>query len=625
MLITLLKFWKKGKFMSTTIEVNKQTVKQLLETGKNKKFVIPEYQRPYAWTADQIQTLFDDLVEYTESVDGSNNSEESTYFLGTIVTYENNNEQEIIDGQQRITSLFLLLRAIYSKLVSMSETPQSKNFITQIESALWQQDELTAEVDFEKILIISRVMGEEGNEIFSNILVTGTVKKGAKDNYSLNYSLFTKLIEEYASKEPELFYWLIRNILNRGILLPITADTQDTALTIFSTLNDRGLALSDADIFKAKIYNHLDEMDKQSFIENWKQLDENAANANESIQKLFYYYMFYLRAKENDKNTTTPGIRKYYSQNQFERLYAKDLLIDLNTLLNLWIVVNNNTMIDDEVWSENNEILKVLDTLSSYPNEFWKYPVVIYYLRYKDSVEFENNFLIFLRRLFAVLSARYIVTPTINAVKRSILNLNAEVYRSEKPKFDFILIDEEELKEKIKDAHRNTVRMILKVLAYQKQESLLPPKWQIEHILPQKWQNSYFPDNTEKEVRLLVEHIGNKIPFEKKLNIIASNGYFQKKQDSYNKSKIAIVQDLSQEKSKWELDDIRERDIRISDELLDLLKSWGLNKIDAENDNNNESKYKIEIPTDRFEDYSQFLTMFHKEDSDDNREQFLNL
>ena len=141
------------------------------------------------------------------------------------------------------------------------------------------------------------------------------MKKEANDNYSLNYSLFTKLIEEYASKEPELFYWLIRNVLNRAILLPITADSQDTALTIFSTLNDRGLALSDADIFKAKIYNQLDETDKQFFIENWQQLDENAANANESIQKLFYYYMFYLRAGENDKNTTTPGVRKYYSQN----------------------------------------------------------------------------------------------------------------------------------------------------------------------------------------------------------------------------------------------------------------------------------------------------------------------
>nr|WP_252894729.1 DUF262 domain-containing protein [Liquorilactobacillus satsumensis] len=120
--------------MTTTIEVNKQSVKQLLETGKNKKFVIPEYQRPYAWSDEQIQTLFDDLIEYTE------NNNESTYFLGTIVAYENDNgEQEIIDGQQRITSLFLLLRAIYSKLTSMVETPESKNFKSQIESTLWEQ------------------------------------------------------------------------------------------------------------------------------------------------------------------------------------------------------------------------------------------------------------------------------------------------------------------------------------------------------------------------------------------------------------------------------------------------------------------------------------------------------
>lgn len=71
--------------MAAAIEVNKQTVKQLLETGKNKKFVIPEYQRPYAWTADQIQTLFDDLVEYTESTEGGNGSEGSTYFWGLLL------------------------------------------------------------------------------------------------------------------------------------------------------------------------------------------------------------------------------------------------------------------------------------------------------------------------------------------------------------------------------------------------------------------------------------------------------------------------------------------------------------------------------------------------------------
>ncbi|WP_251937750.1 DUF262 domain-containing protein [Streptococcus sp. Marseille-Q0941] len=605
--------------MATTIEVNKQTVKELLGSGKNKKFAIPEYQRPYAWTTDQIQTLFDDLVEYT-----SGEEKDSTYFLGTIVAYENDeNEQEIIDGQQRITSLFLLLRALYSKLSSMSETLQSKNFMRQIEAAMWEQDELTAEVDFEKVLIVSRVVGEEENNIFTNILVTGETEKGRKDTYSENYKLFVELIEDYASKEPELFYWFIQNVLNRAILLPITADSQDTALTIFSTLNDRGLALSDADIFKAKIYNYIDNSQKKDFIEEWKLIDESASNANESIQKLFYYYMFYLRAKENDRNTTTPGIRKYYSQNQFEKLYQSDLLTNLRLLVGLWTVINNRIVVEGENWSENKEILKVLDSLSSYPNEFWKYPVVIYYLRYKNSENFESDFLNFLRNLFAVLSARYVVTPTINAVKRSILNLNASVYQSKTPKFDFSLVDEEEFKEKVKNAHRNTVRMLLKVLAYQKQEELLPEKWEIEHILPQKWQNSFFPDNSEREVRDLIEHIGNKIPFEKKLNIIASNGYFAKKKESYQKSSITLVQDLAKDKSDWKLDEIRERDIRIADELINLLSSWGLNKISEEHMETR--RFKIEIPTESTDNYINFLKMFQKVDSDEVRQQFLDI
>lgn len=605
--------------MATTIEVNKQTVKELLGSGKNKKFAIPEYQRPYAWTTDQIQTLFDDLVEYT-----SGEEKDSTYFLGTIVAYENDeNEQEIIDGQQRITSLFLLLRALYSKLSSMSETLQSKNFMRQIEAAMWEQDELTAEVDFEKVLIVSRVVGEEENNIFTNILVTGEIEKGRKDTYSENYKLFVELIEDYASKEPELFYWFIQNVLNRAILLPITADSQDTALTIFSTLNDRGLALSDADIFKAKIYNYIDNSQKKDFIEEWKLIDESASNANESIQKLFYYYMFYLRAKENDRNTTTPGIRKYYSQNQFEKLYQSDLLTNLRLLVSLWTVINNRIVVEGENWSENKEILKVLDSLSSYPNEFWKYPVVIYYLRYKSSENFESDFLNFLRNLFAVLSARYVVTPTINAVKRSILNLNASVYQSKTPKFDFSLVDEEEFKEKVKNAHRNTVRMLLKVLAYQKQDELLPEKWEIEHILPQKWQTSFFPDNSEREVRDLIEHIGNKIPFEKKLNIIASNGYFTKKKETYQKSSITLVQDLSKDKSDWRLDEIRERDIRIADELINLLSSWGLNKISEEYMETRQ--FKIEIPTELTDNYINFLKMFQKVDSDEVRQQFLDI
>src|SRR5699024_5727651 len=205
--------------MATSIEVNKQSVKQLLETGKVNKFIIPEYQRPYAWTDEQIQTLFEDLAEYT----GNNN--ENTYFLGTIVSYENDNgEQEIIDGQQRITSLFLLLRALYSKLNSMTETKEVVNFKVQIESALWEQDELTAEVNFEKALIESRVISDEGNKIFGQIIVNDINEENAKETYSLNYYLFTDLLEHYATHVLELYFWFSRDVLNTVTLLPITAD-----------------------------------------------------------------------------------------------------------------------------------------------------------------------------------------------------------------------------------------------------------------------------------------------------------------------------------------------------------------------------------------------------------------
>ena len=602
--------------MTTTINVDKRSVKQLLETGKNKKFVIPEYQRPYAWSDEQIQVLFDDLSEYTHN---TNDDDESTYFLGTIVSYENeNHEQEIIDGQQRITTLFLLLRAIYTKL---EKSGSEADFLkSQIVPTIWKQNPTTGEVDFDKILITSRVMGDEGNQEFANILITGQSDEKSNSNYAKNYRLLQQLVDEYAAEQPLAFYSFISNILNRAILLPITADTQDTALTIFSTLNDRGLALSDADIFKAKIYNHLDQIGKKNFIERWQQLDEEASNAGESIQKLFYYYMFYLRAKENDRKTTTPGIRKYYAKNNFERLYSDDIMENLNTILNLWIVINNRNAVDNEKWSENQEIKQILDALTSYPNEFWKYPVVIYYLHYHQNDTFEDEFLLFVKRLLAVLSARYIVTPTINAVKTGILNLNAEIIKSPQPKFDFSKVDEKELSDKIKNAHRNTVRMILKIIAYQHQADLLPEKWEIEHILPQKWKSSYFSTSTDSEVKELVEHIGNKIPFEKKLNIIASNGYFAKKKESYNKSKVEILLELSKNHNDWGLDEIRERDIRISDELVTLLNEWGLNQIDAQPE-----EVLTFIPDDKFSDYQTFIKMFKMEDSNESREKFLNM
>lgn len=562
--------------MATTISVNKQTIEQFLLNARRKPFVIPEYQRPYSWTNEQIDTLFRDIWEFTSNDGGTEN--DGTYFLGSIVSYENEDgEQEIIDGQQRITSLFLLLRAIYTKLtVTDEKSPEAINFISKIEPLIWRTNKLTGKVDYASILLTSKVISDSENEILKNILETGNVKEKAQDSYSKNYKQLLELLEEKSKENALMIYQFIYALLNQVIILPITADTQDTALTIFSTLNDRGLPLSDADIFKAKIYNNLNKEEKEKFIEEWKELEEDSLRISESIQQLFYYHMFYQRALENDKVTTTPGLRKYYSANKFERILKPNILSNLRQILNLWEVISNKNVIEDEEWNKNIEILKILDILTSYPNEFWKYPVIIYYLRYKDNKDFEERFLAFLRKLYTELLKKYIEIPTITAVKTNILKLNVEIINTDKPTFDFKSLSEDDIREKIKTPHRNVVRMLLKTLAYELQDELLPEKWEIEHILPVKWENSYDLRENEEVAREKIEHLGNKTPFEKKLNIIATNNYFAKKRDYYVKSNIQMTKEIGNLKmDRWGLDQIVERDVRMTDKIIEILKSWG--------------------------------------------------
>lgn len=582
--------------MPTTIEVNKQSVEMLLGSGKSKPFVIPEYQRPYAWTEEQVETLFEDLWGFTTISGGA--ERESSYFLGSVVSYENENgEQEIIDGQQRITSLFLLLRAIYTKLVATPEserTAEANNFIGKIEPTIWRTDKLTGTVDFKNILLTFRVVNNEGNEILRAILESGKTDENAKDNYSRNYRYFQKLFDRHSTENPLMIYQFIYAVLNQAILLPITADTQDTALTIFSTLNDRGLPLSDADIFKAKIYNQLEVEAKKAFIERWKDLDEQATDANESIQQLFYYNMFYYRALDQDTNTTTPGVRKYYSANKFERLYKKELLDTLFIILNLWKVINMGEEIEGEAWSKNNKIKQTLDILTSYPNEFWKYPVVIYYVCYRNEENFETRFARFLNKLLMELMTKYLMMPTINAVKPDILKLNSAIVASNIPIFEFKTVDVTQLEPYIHNPNRNAVRMMLKTLAYEHQDDLLPTKWEIEHIFPQKWQTNYFPKESDSTIKEKIEHIGNKLPFEKKLNIVAGNGYFSKKKKEYTLSKIAITNTMgTSEVMDWNLDSIMKRDLRISDKMAKIFARWNSEYLNFPID-----KEKAEVPSE---------------------------
>lgn len=571
---------------TANINVNKQNVLQLLTSGQEIPFVIPEYQRPYSWSDDEIITLFEDLWEF--SIERTHSDGAKNYFLGCVVSYEENGERQIIDGQQRITSLFLLLRAVFSMLEKEdNKTDEVNNFIQKIKPALWKENEMTGKEDRSKILLRSEVVTDSGNLILRNILESGEADKNAKDNYSKNYNKFKELYIQKSQSSPNQIYHFVLALLNYSILLPITADDQETALTIFNTLNNRGLPLSDADIFKSYIYKKLDDTGKKAFINKWKKLETDAEKANESIQSLFYYNMFYMRAREKDDKSTTPGVRKYYLDKNKNRL-TPEIIDDLTVNLQLWKVINGREAADGEEWSQNMDIRKILDCLSSYTNEFWKYPVSIFFMEHKDKANFEKIFLKFLRKLYVMLLTRYLEVPTINAVKVDILKLNVQIINNSHPEF-YAGFEEKKLEDEyavnaekartdklIIAPHKNMVRMLLKVLAYQEdtQTDLLPGYWEIEHIFPQTWDSKYYTLN-EEEANEKLEHLGNKLPLEKKLNISASNNYFAKKKDRYKDSNIAIIKKLGDSTlDEWNLANIDTNDTKVCEIIKDLLKAW---------------------------------------------------
>ena len=235
------------------LNVDQKTIKSLLQ-DKKADFLIPDYQRPYAWGENECRTLWDDIFSFAIPDEGRTSFDSnSEYFLGPIVTFKNDDDKlEVIDGQQRLTTIMLLLRAFYAKFSHMQDKA-SVSTRQNIEKCLWKTDEF-GEPDMNQLKIDSEVASDNDKGEFLNILRTGNVDKKAKSAYACNFRFFQDCISDFLSKYPTYFAYLPTRIMNNCILLPIEAESQDTALRIFSTLNDRGKPLSDSDIFKAQFY-----------------------------------------------------------------------------------------------------------------------------------------------------------------------------------------------------------------------------------------------------------------------------------------------------------------------------------------------------------------------------------
>jgi len=515
------------------LNVDQKTIILLL-SDKKSDFLIPDYQRPYAWKETQCQTLWDDLVSFAFP---DNNSDKfdinDEYFLGSIVTFENEDKKkEVIDGQQRLTTLMLLLRAFYDKFGNMQDE-NSLKIKNRISQCLWKTNEF-GDADLDVLKITSEVAMDDDKNEFLNILKTGKIEKNYKSNYAKNYCFFQEKINIFLNEYPSYFVYLPARILNNCIFLPIEAESQDTALRIFSTLNDRGLPLSDADIFKAQLYKFYNSKnEREEFIESWKELETICSkifsSQNTPMDELFTRYMYFMRANQGIKSSTTEALRKFYEKDKYSLLKNENTLLNLRVLADFWNDVYNQR---EDKFSK--KVLKKLFILNYAPNSMWHYFLSVYFLKNRD----ENNLLEeekldeFLTRIIAFIWSYAFVKPGVNALRTPVYAEMVNIVEGKEISFSEFKIEKETLKSIINHFEFNNGRPITKsiltwwIFSFEDQEiPSLTTNFEIEHIFAKKRQEN---DKTLTNIKNL-ESLGNKSLLESRINIRASDYKFDDK------------------------------------------------------------------------------------------------
>ncbi|MCD8288157.1 MAG: DUF262 domain-containing HNH endonuclease family protein [Porphyromonadaceae bacterium] len=566
------------------LNVSRKNIEGLLSltdaSSKGEKYVVPAYQRPYRWDIEACDILWTDLKNFHDE----HKEDDREYFLGTIVTCLDENQKtiNIIDGQQRITSFLLLLRAFYYKLqLQLNNTPDDKEvkgLMSSIEPCIWEINPMSREVtDPSKTHIETLVATDDDKEDFNLILQTGKPREKSDSYYTRNYDYFLRSCDEYAKDHLSGWKKFCLFILKRCIVLPIECTDFDSALTIFGTLNNRGLPLADSDIFKAELYKiHGSE---KAFADQWKDLESRIESVNLTLDDIFRYYMYVDRATRGIKEKEI-GLRSYYAGegNKYKILSEPDFFDNLKDLGDFWISIysHETTYCDDES-------LRYIQCLFAYPNEYWKYPVSVFFHRNKGMAEseFKKDFVPYLKRLLSYMFVKFIENPTVNAVKPFIYNSCVSTFKyNDIDRTPYNFPDDFNVRVGAFSTSRITKAiLLLNAYLFDGKQTLIKGKPEIEHIFPQSWQETNYNGWDKSDAEKYLDMFGNKIVFEKRLNIQAGNGYFGRKKQKYAESKIIEVQALSKtSKNDWIKADIEKR----NEEMIDRLYAFFANNLATE-------------------------------------------
>jgi hypothetical protein len=541
-------------------------------------YIVPDYQREYVWTDKEVHQLLDDI---NEQIDAGSDRE---YFIGTILVAPTSqrNHYEVIDGQQRLTTFFLLLCALrhmfqgepqhqaISSLISTSYTDSSGEIRTSIK--LEPRYENAGEV-MAKIA----EMDADPQTVQAGIRAAGITSFGSLEKLLGAYTSIHRYLSDNYDDIPQLKrYW--GHLATNVIFIQISADVS-SALKIFETINERGVGLNPMDLLKNLLFIHVRQEEFTRLRDEWKRITNPLEKAGEKPLRFLRYFLmasYPIRNRRSDGVVREDEIYEWfadkhnaqicnYAANPFE--FVRKVTRSVERYIAFTSGHGNdgkpNLLIDrlkrlaGGAFSLHYILLLAAADL---PEPLFDHFVaqlesfLFYYIFTKTATkDLERNFSLWADQL------REIVSISDPDAQRNALN-NFIAGNFEKN----MAAKTAELSDALKRYSLNTMqkyrtRYLLARLAQhvdmafqglKKPGSLEPyTALEIEHILPDtptdEMRDRWITDNLGADYDEYKNKLGNLTLLEKPINIVASNSFYDIKKDEYGKSRNYLTRSLT--------------------------------------------------------------------------------
>lgn len=534
-------------------------------------YQMPEYQRPYSWDKERVEQLWADISEAYKNHQ-EDNEMDANYFLGSLVVVKDKNgAYDVVDGQQRITTLMILFCVLRDLNLSELESymPTIADSISSSKKSK-ERLKLTTQLNNQALFETTVLKG-----IDFEYLRKTSIENLENNRFLQTAKYFDNLIKKSQDESNEFyiadFLEFIKYLFEKTTLIRIVCNDENFAIKLFSVLNDRGLDLTSSDIIKAHLLQKLDETARTQFNEVWKRIETLCKQMGESLQGVLNLYLYYI-AESNPKKNLHDELK--------DRLKSSDPQVVI-------LEIENFAKFLSEINLDYQD--KDISKLKYLPHSiYWK--SILLTAKIKNYPYYKELKSILVKYYYQ----SWIADGTSNRIKQTSFNI-IKLVKNNKPIDEIKKSMLENLKEYpnyLLSLERNNIysfkwhKALLLAIEYEQKDAYqfveITKDLHTEHILPQEWQaeglnwSQFFDKET---AQLYLNSLGNLTLLSGNKNIRASNKDYLDKKSIYigkgldGKTSFEITQAIFEtQPDKWDKDSIIARQKWLVEEIKKIFE-----------------------------------------------------